>query len=421
MPTIEEINNSTEIYDAFDPIIKKTVKDPSTFRKILKIYQEFMRKNETKLTTNIIGRQVLINKSMEDDIYKTLNVDKEEIRKVMNSSLYFKETFGRELSLADQLCLGIPLILAALEYKRINKKEESILCYLLAFFKPYASRESLFFKYGVKEDQMLYTVEKHMSERFDIKRIGTILGVLQKKCESSYENYLTPIKQTEKLTDKWIYIDYTAGVCSYVNAFLNGTWEEYKKCEGKSLNYEDSAVGLTDKDTEEVEYSDSDIASDAAIKASIINRTLLRLSKDPLDMKLLIIATQSIFKSTNQQNVQILASIIREVNDKMFDDLEPFFSALINSFLFQDKGNGEKYTMEDFKTPIFLNVGLDVLAGKKSNLKDVNMLTARKILKKMFDECGAEYKKMGFGKTYETMFYKALASYWIYIVKNIKL
>ena len=422
MPTLEEINSSTEIYDFFDPMIKKVVKDPSTFNKLLKLFQDFMRKNETKLTTNIVGRQILVNSAMENEIYRILNVNKEEFRNVMNSSLYFKETFGRQLSLTDQLCLGIPIILASVEFKRIGKKEESKLTYLLGWFKPYASRESLFWKHGVKEEQMLYTIERHMSERFDIKRLGTIMEVIQKKCDSSYDNYIEPLKQTEKITDKRLYDMYVAGIASYVNAFLNGVNTEYRKCDGKSLSFEDAALGLTDKDTEEIEYSDNDIASDASIKTSIINKTLLRLSKDPLDKKLLIIAVQSIFKSSNIQNVNILASIITEVCDKMFDDLEPFFSALINSFLFQDKGDGsgEKYTMTDFKTPVFLNVGLDILAGKKSNLKDINMLTARKILKKMFDECGAEYKKMGFGKTYETMFYKALASYWIYIIKNIK-
>jgi hypothetical protein len=266
---------------------------------------------------------------------------------------------------------------------------------------------------------MLYTVEKHMSERFDIKRIGTIIGVLQKKAESSYENYIAPKNKTQKLTDKELYIIYTAGVSSYVNAFLNGIAAEYKKCEGKSLSFDDTAVGLKDKDTDDTEFKATDIASDAALRNSIIHKALLRVTNEPLDMKLLTIAVQSVFKSSNQQNIQILASLIINVCENMFDDLEPFFSALIGSFLFHDKGNGEKYTMNDFKTPIFLNVGLDILAGKKSNLKDVNMLTARKLLKKMFDECGAEYKKMGFGKTYESMFYKALASYWVYIVKNI--
>lgn len=51
--------------------------------------------------------------------------------------------------------------------------------------------------------------------------------------------------------------------------------------------------------------------------------------------------------------------------DKMFKQLNPFFTALILSFLFHDKPGGGKYTMNDFKSPVFLNVGIDILAGKK--------------------------------------------------------
>jgi len=32
------INNSTDLYDAFDPIIKKKVKDSTTLNKIIKLF-----------------------------------------------------------------------------------------------------------------------------------------------------------------------------------------------------------------------------------------------------------------------------------------------------------------------------------------------------------------------------------------------
>lgn len=110
-----------------------------------------MSKNEYALLTNIIGRRIIVNEKFENTIYDIFDMDKAEIKKIILNSPYFKETFGRELSLTDQLCLAFPLLLAALEYKLLNRKEESELCYLLIHFKPYSSRESVFFKFGVKE------------------------------------------------------------------------------------------------------------------------------------------------------------------------------------------------------------------------------------------------------------------------------
>ena len=118
---LDLINNSTSIYDKFDLIIKEKVKQPRTFQKILQLTKEFMTKNEYALSTNIIGRRVLVNQKMEEDIYDALGIEKSDMKKAILESPYFKGTFGRELSLTDQLCLAFPLILAALEYRRIKR------------------------------------------------------------------------------------------------------------------------------------------------------------------------------------------------------------------------------------------------------------------------------------------------------------
>ena len=97
----ETLDNSSALYDAFDPIIKKKVKEPRTFQKILVLTREFMTKNEYALSTNIIGRRVLVNEKMENEIYDIFDLDKNDIKDKMLNSLYFKQTFGRELQLTD--------------------------------------------------------------------------------------------------------------------------------------------------------------------------------------------------------------------------------------------------------------------------------------------------------------------------------
>lgn len=414
--TLDAINSSTDIYDAFSEHFKKRVKDPTTFQRIVKLTREFMSKNESKLATNIVGRRVLVNQKMEDDIYDAFKVDKEEVKNVMMNSIYFKETFGRELSLTDQLCLAFVLILGSLEYKKINKQEESDLCYLLAHFKPYSSRESVFFKYGVNEGQMLYTVENSLSERFDIKKYGTILNALRKRAQSSYANYLEDIKKDEKITDKNLYVCYTSGIAGSVNMFIGAIVEVYRKNEGKSLDFENSAKGMLDSDSDSMEYSDADIESDTAVKQRVIQRTILKVTKDPVDKKLISIACQFGFGSSSKMYCEMLTNLVTEVTEKMFDELDPFFSAIISAFLFNDNSTGRKYTMAEFKSPIFLNVGIDILAGKKSNVKEVSLVESRRIFNKMLEEHSIDY--MSRKQTMKDKFKKALAAYWVYLIRS---
>jgi len=83
---ISNLDSSTVIYDAFDPIIKRKVKEPRTFQKILALTKNFMSKNEFALSTNIVGRRIIVNEKMESDIYDIFDIDKNELIKVMSDS-----------------------------------------------------------------------------------------------------------------------------------------------------------------------------------------------------------------------------------------------------------------------------------------------------------------------------------------------
>lgn len=413
---IAEISSISYIYDSLYPIIKKKVKEPLTFQKFLKVFKDFATKNDSKLNTNIMGRQIILSQKNENDIFEIFGVEKSYIRELIINSPYFAK-FGKELALTDQLCLAIPLIFASLEYKRLNKKEESLLLYFFTFFKPYSSRESVFFKYGVNEPQMLYTVERDLTDRFDLKKYKTIFLCIKKQSESSYNNYIGSYKNDQSISDKDLHIIYNSGISTRMNHFIGAIVERYRANAGKSLDFESAASGVYDKDDESMDFEDADIQSDIAIKNSVINKTINKITKNPVDKALILLACQSVYGSSAKNYTQLLYSAVEEITDNMFSELHDFFSALIGSFLFhEDPTTKRVYTMVDFKTPIFLNVGADILAGKKSHLKDKNMIKAREIFFRMLENYSDQYR--AFGETYRRSMRKALANYWVYLIKS---
>lgn len=413
---LADINTVSTIYDTLQPIISKKVKESLTFQKFLKVFRNFASKNDTKLNTNIMGRQIILNQSAENDVLDAFGVTRDQVKDLIVESPYFKK-FGKELALTDQLCLAIPLIIASLEYHRLNKKEESSLIYMFAFFKPYSSRESVFFKFGVNEGQMLYTIERDLTDRFDLKRQKTIFLSIKKQSESSYANYIEPYKSDQVMTDKELHIIYNSGIATRMNHFIGGIVEKYRQNAGKSLAFDNAAAAVLDKDDDSSDFEDADIQSDAAVKNTVINKTLNKITKDPVDKNLILLACQSTYGTSARNYTTILSSVVDEIIDNMFDKLYDFFSALIGSFLFhEDPSTKRVYTMADFKTPVFLNVGTDILAGKKSHLKDKNMIKAREIFGQMLDNYSEEYR--AHGETYRRDMRKALANYWVYVVKT---
>lgn len=413
---IVELTAVTYIYDNLYDIILTQLKRPSTWNELLKIVRSFFDKNDDKLNTNIVGRQVLINKATEDAILSALGINRDDVRNIINGSLYFQKTFGRELKLMNQLVFGFPLILAALGYHRLGKQDASEICYLLAFFKPYASRESLFWKYGVDEGRMLYTVEKSLSGRFDLVKYGTVMECLVKMSNLSYENYISPMASTDKMTDKRMYDIYTSGISSRVNSFLGAIAKKYFENEGKSIEFDASAQEVYDKDEENKDYEDADIQSDTALKHSAVNKVINKMANESVDAGLVNIACSTGFHASTRTYTDILQSIVQTVVDKMFDKMPEFFSCLIGSLLFHmNPKTKERFTMKDFKSPVFLSTGIDILAGKKSNLKDQNMLRARELLNEMLVDYNNQYLK---GETYNRNLKTALGTYWVLLISK---
>lgn len=413
---LDEINSITTIYDTFINNIRKKVLESGSFQKFIKnIASDFMTKNDIKLNTNIVGKQIIFNKKTEDAIFDFFNLDQNDVKTTVLNSAYFKK-FGKELALTDQIVVAIPLILGSLEYKRINKIDESQFLFLFAHFKPYSSRESFFVKYGVDEGRMLYTVERTLTDRFDLKKYATVLAALTKRSESSWKNYIEPVKSSEKLTDRDIHIIYNSGIATRVNDFLGKIFEKYKENVGKSLDFENPVQSVYDKDTDSMEISSADIESDIAVKIKLVNNIMNTVSKDAVDKESLVRACRSAFGSNGQSNVAKLEFAISEIVDNMFDDLFNFFNSLIGAFL-TDVSLGRKIEINEIRSPLFMRIGIEILTGKKSHLVNKDMVYARNKFNEMLELYLDGYNEKG--NTYKYTMKKALASYWIFLIAKV--
>jgi hypothetical protein len=150
----------------------------------------FFSKNSHVLQTNIIGRQLLLNKAFEDEIFRILEINQNELKKTIKESDY------KKTQLVNQYMFALPLILLSQAYLNLGKEEESKFVYFCTFFKPYASRVSRFFKFfnDKNEAHMLYIVENIANNKYDIRKYGTVIESLQKRAESSYLNYRSDLQ-----------------------------------------------------------------------------------------------------------------------------------------------------------------------------------------------------------------------------------
>jgi hypothetical protein len=330
--TKKELEAATMINDQIRPLVKEAVAKKSIFlNPLMRELSKFADKNSNILQTNIVGRQLLINDDMQDNILKIFGIDKKEITAAIKESPYFSK-FGN-FQLMDQMIFSIPLILASGELYSQNKKKEAEMLYLSAFYKPYASVVFRHFKYGVNEDQMMYTIE-NLTERFDIKKQGSVIGVLEKMADSSFKNYL-PTLTSDMISDKDIHVIYTAGIQSRISSFMKSIYNEYQKNKGKYLPFEDSTFEGTD-DSEGQDFA-RDIKSDAAVKDQMVKKAVSGLLKSPIDEELIEIAAKYGFVDKTKSYgsykysglyTDILKNTVSEIVDNKYRQLPDFIESI---------------------------------------------------------------------------------------------
>jgi hypothetical protein len=394
--TKDELESLSLIYDAVYPDIQSAVKRGSIlFNPIKKELSVFADKNANVLQTNIVGRQLLFNKQTEDKILQAIGIDTKELLKVFKESEYFRQ-FG-QLQLKDQLLFAIPLIMLSKELHVKGKVAESQFIYMSSFYKPYATVVFKYFgKYDVNENQMRYTVE-NLSERYDIKKQGTLYGVIGKMAESSYENYIVN-SSTETLTDKELHVIFTSGIYSRLNSFIQTLFGEYQKNKGKVLYFEDPTFeGSGDSEGETFER---DIQSDAAVKNQLVKKATMTLAKKLPDDKLLDMAAKFGFVGTGAvygqysysgRYTDILKNTVLEAVEKYYKQLPLLIESIIGSFLFEINPNtSQKYTAKDIKSATFISASTSTFR-RSPNTKNENTLRVRNMINDILENVSTDY------------------------------
>jgi len=411
----KELESLTELYDALHPYIQQAAKRGSmVLSPIKREITLFADKNSNVLQTNIVGRQLLFNKATEDNIMAAIGLNKEMIRDIILNSDYF-EQFGN-FQLIDQLIFAIPLLMLAGEYYKIKKYDESEFIFTIAWYKPYATVVFKYFgKFETNEDQMLYTIE-NLSERFDIKRYGTLQNTILKKAKSSYDNYIESLARP--ITDALLHRDvFSAGVYSRLNNFVQELFREYQKNKGKYLPFETSTFEGTDEN--EGEIFDRDIGSDSAIKDSLVKKAVVKINRNPIDIQLLDIAAKYGFMELgkfSESYSDVLQSTIAEISSRRAKDYPIIFESMIGAFLFETNPyTGKAFNAKDLKSPVFVATSIKNFM-KSPNTKNRNLLILRNIIEDILEECSTAY--INSGDTKRSKIKRAVYMYFLLLIQK---
>ena len=288
----------------------------------------------------------------------------------------------------------------ATRYSIIKKNDELIKLsqwYLLVAFYP--SIHSKYFKYGVNQACMDYTIN-NLSDKYRIKQLKSLWAALTEMASTAYALHKDNLARGEDLD----YVKYIQDVHTRMNSLIQNIAVKYYD-NHKNQRFLETEFESFDEDN----YHEADSNSYQITK--ITNNVVNHLCMHGADMKLVELAAKSTSVSTNEMRNYCNTLI----DEKHRTDISQIVESILFVYLFNT--DGQTHSTSDIGTNDFMYYCLQMY--KKSNTVDKNIIRVKDILNKWLVDVGVIGKNgrgsstiLQFKKAFFTFFVMSIQKYW---------
>ena len=360
------LKDSTILKDSIYPKIEKCLLDPNNVRKLKRIMSDFIERNTDKLTTP--GPQYLIVFGDQDKelYYELFEMKKQEVIDSMKSVI--KQTGSNS---DFKYLLGNPflaILYYTIRFFTLHKDVKALNATLGMFaIDVYWSIFTKYFPNGVIEAVMQYTID-NLTDKFIIKRAGTIFGALMESAKRSYTFHEQKIRSGNDAEC----VSFMQRIRNDQNSMFRTLSSIYYKNhkEGRSIATRNDDYDPNNPILDDVHTSSTEIQS-------VVDKSCMPMISNGIDIALAEAAAR-------MSNISI--STLRVYLTKIFvtERLEEITS-LVESMIFLYI-NGEHKSARDIKSQYFLYWSAALF--KKTNSKDGNIININAILDKWGNETG---------------------------------
>ena len=362
-------SKSKELLTGLYPKVETSLKKPENVKLYKTNIDKYMARNIDSYSSAGPSTRPTLSPTDYTNFYNILGITEKEIKETLKkikgnggeSGKYFNNPYNVSIVLS-------------IRYFSLKKNTEMVnagLLYLNTSIYQY-----MFHKYYPtfvpNEAVMAYTLA-NLSQKFKIKKFGTILATLTDITTTCYETHKARIEQGTDLN----LAKFINDVASRMNSFMRKLANEYNE------NYKEQRYLKTDKDDfSEENYYEADNDSFAIDRIS--NKVLTNLVVNGPDRKLIELAAKNSNVSVNVLQTTIM-SLITENNR---DDIKRLTECLIALYLNDNPDPNASF--KDIGTNKFYVYCIKIY--RQSNTSNKNIILIKKILDKWIDETDLKKK-----------------------------
>lgn len=385
---------SKELLTGLYPKVESTLKNPSNVKIYKSNIDKYMARNVAAYSSAGPSIRPTISPSDYTNFYNIFGFTEKEIKEVLkkikgnggDSGKYFNNPYN----------VAIALSIRFFTVKNDKAMIDVGLMYLNTSIYQY-----IFHKYyptfNPNESVMAYTLA-NLSQRFKIKKYGTILATITDITNTCYETHKPRIKECTDLNIAKFIND----VASRINSFMRKLANEYNE------NYKEQRYLQSEHDdySEETFY---EADNDSFAIDRISNKILTNLVVNGPDRKLVEIAAKNSSVSVNMLQTVVM-TLITENNR---DDIKEIIECLLALYL--NDNPDPNASLKDIGTNKFYVYCIKIY--RQSNTNNKNIIKIKSILDKWIDEVDLKKKVSYVGSIGN--YRKAIFTFFIFTIEKL--
>lgn len=360
------VKNTTILKDLIYPIVEKTFTTQANVRKYKMLISQFFEKNTPKLTTPGPQYLIVFGDADKDEFYKLFGITKEEIVFAMKNVIKSAGSSAEFKYLTNNPFLSF--LYYIIRYFTLHHDDKALNATLGLFsIDVYWSIFTKYFPNGVIEPVMTYTID-NLTDKFIIKKAGTIFGALTESAKHSYEFHKSKIR-TGNDPDCIAFLQRIRNDQNSMFRTISGIYYDNHK--------KGNAITTRNDDYDPENPILDDITSASTEVQATVNRVCMPMIANGVDISLAEAAAAIGNVSVTNLRIYLMKIFVNERLDEITQIVESILFLYIN---------GEHKSSRDIRSAHFLYWTCALF--KKTNSKDGNIVRINTILNRWGEETG---------------------------------
>ncbi len=360
------VKNTTILKDLIYPIVEKTFATQANVRRYKMLISQFFEKNTPKLTTPGPQYLIVFGDADKDEFYKLFGITKEEIVFAMKNVIKSAGSSAEFKYLTNNPFLSF--LYYIIRYFTLHHDDKALNATLGLFsIDVYWSIFTKYFPNGVIEPVMNYTID-NLTDKFIIKKAGTIFGALTESAKHSYEFHKSKIR-TGNDPDCIAFLQRIRNDQNSMFRTISGIYYDNHK--------KGNAIRTRNDDYDPENPILDDITSASTEVQATVNRVCMPMLANGVDISLAEAASAIGNVSVTNLRIYLMKIFVNERLDEITQIVESILFLYIN---------GEHKSSRDIRSAHFLYWTYALF--KKTNSKDGNIVRINTILNRWGEETG---------------------------------